>query len=162
MKNFYMGVAEQCASMSRANRLHVGAVLVKNNNIISFSWNGTPHGWDNACEDPIYVPEDAGGWLDVSHLEAKYPHVDEEGKRYKLKTKPEVLHAEMNCLMKLAKSTESGENAVMFVTHSPCIECAKGIYQAGIKEVYYLHKYRNNDGLEFLAKSGISVHQCSE
>lgn len=158
----YMDVAERFAQLSSATRLKVGAIVVKDNRIISIGYNGTPHGWDNVCEDRIYVSNDAGGWIDTSTLHERYPYVDEEGKRYTLKSKPEVLHAEMNCLMKLAKSNESGESAVMFVTHSPCMECAKGIYQAGIKKVYYLHKYRSDDGLGFLTKSGIPVHQCSE
>lgn len=135
MIDFYMRMAEECSRMSRAVRLQVGALIVKNNNIISFSWNGTPSGWDNNCEDTI---------------------LNEHG-NHELKTKPEVLHAEMNSLMKLAKSSYSGEDAAMFITHSPCLECAKGIYQAGIREVFYKNEYRSKDGVYFLEKCGIKI-----
>lgn len=134
MKNFYMGIAKECAKMSRAVRLQVGCVVVKNNNIISFSWNGMPSGWDNTCEDEII--ED--GWPG-------------------LKTKLEVLHAESNAISKLAQSSESGKNAVLFITHSPCIECAKLIYQSGIKTVYYDKDYRSTQGIDFLQKSNVEV-----
>lgn len=154
MKKFYMGIAEECAKMSRAVRLQVGCVVVRTDNILSFSWNGTPTGWDNNCEDKVYLTN--GGWLDPETIEEQWPYTDENG-RYALKTKPEVLHAEMNALMKLAKTNESGNNASIFVTHAPCINCAKGMYQAGIKEVYYKNKYRSTDGIDFLTKSDIKV-----
>tara|TARA_B110000285_G_C14796433_1_gene455417 strand:+ start:232 stop:678 length:447 start_codon:yes stop_codon:yes gene_type:complete len=141
MKKFYMTVAQECANMSRAVRLQVGAVIVKNDNIISFSWNGMPHGWDNNCEDSVM-------WKDGKQLAEPL-----------LVSKPEVLHAEMNSLMKLAKSNESGDGAAIFITHAPCIDCAKGIYQAGIKEVYYKNDYRSSQGIEFLEKCGIQVEQ---
>lgn len=129
--NFYMKMAEQCSSMSRATRLQVGAVIVKDDNIISFSWNGTPTGWDNNCEDVL-----------------------DDGTT---KTKPEVLHAESNALAKLARSHNSGLGADIFITHAPCIECSKLIYQSGIRRVYYGQAYRDNSGVEFLEKSGIEV-----
>lgn len=168
MINFYMTLAKECAKMSRARRLQVGAILVKNNNIISFSWNGTPSNWDNNCEDTYWM-DISSNYLSPEEIKNQWPHegtyLDNEGNvvsgRYKLVTKPEVLHAEMNNLMKLAKSTASGENATMFVTHSPCLECAKGIYQAGIKEVFYENQYRSNDGIEFLKKCRIAVTQIS-
>jgi len=128
----YMDVAKRFSKLSSAQRLQVGAIAVKDDRIISIGYNGMPSGWDNCCEDEVIE----NGWPG-------------------LKTKPEVLHAEMNCLMKLAKSTESGESAVMFITHTPCIDCAKGIYQAGIKEVYYDREYRDSAGVDFLEKSGI-------
>ena len=128
----YMDVAKRFSKLSSAQRLQVGAIAVKDDRIISIGYNGMPSGWDNCCEDEVIK----NGWPG-------------------LKTKPEVLHAEMNCLMKLAKSTESGEGAVMFITHTPCIDCAKGIYQAGIKEVYYDREYRDSAGVDFLEKSGI-------
>ncbi len=155
----FMDVAERFSELSSAVRLKVGAIVVKDDRIISLGYNGTPHGWDNICEDRIYVPVDAGAWLDVSHLEAQYPYVDQEGKRYKLKTKPEVLHAESNCISKLAKSPESGNGATMFITHAPCIDCAKLIYQSGIARVYYKHNYRDTAGIEFLERCGIPVTQ---
>jgi len=128
----YMDVAKRFSKLSSAQRLQVGAIAVKDDRIISIGYNGMPSGWDNCCEDEVIE----NGWPG-------------------LKTKPEVLHAEMNCLMKLAKSTESGEGAVMFITHTPCIDCAKGIYQSGIAEVYYDREYRDSAGVDFLEKSGI-------
>jgi len=173
MKNFYIGVAEQCASMSRAIRLQVGAVIVKNNNIIAFSWNGMPSGWDNNCEDKEYMSRDAGGWLDPNEIEEYWP-LQEEPKiqwfgdeaitvtnRYKLKTKPEVLHAERNALDKLAKGNEGGLGSTMFITHAPCLECAKSIYGAGISHVFYRDSYRSEDGIQFLTKCGVSIEKLS-
>ena len=96
-----------------------------------------------------------------SESEQEYPLKDEQG-QYRLKTRPEVLHAEMNALMKLAKSTESGENASLFITHAPCLECAKGIYQSGIKEIYYRDQYRSTSGLEFLQNCGINITKVSD
>jgi len=125
--NAYMETAEVFAKLSTAKRLKVGAILVKNQRIISIGYNGTPEGWCNVCED--------------EHN----------------KTKPEVIHSEMNCINKLAKSNESGEGSVMFVTHAPCMDCAKSIYGAGIKEVYYKNSYRDESGLEFLKKCNIAV-----
>src|ERR1700739_1211050 len=110
---FYMDIARRTAAMSRAQRLQVGCIAVKDNRIISFGWNGTPAGWVNECE---------------------IEHINQETGEITLKTKPEVLHAEANCLMKLAASPESSIGAEIFLTHSPCIECAKLIYQAGIKQ----------------------------
>lgn len=158
MIEFYMKVAQQASLLSRAERLKVGSVIVKDDAIISFSWNGQPSGWDNVCEDKVYMGKTAGGWLDPDEIESNWPLVDKDG-RYALKTKPTVLHAEMNSLMKLTKSTISGAGAAIFVTHAPCIECAKGIYQAGIREVYYATVYRTTDGIDFLEKCGITVEQ---
>ena len=139
--DFYMDIAKRTAQMSRAVRLKVGCIAVKDNRIISFGWNGTPAGWNNACE--VLVPDP-----------------DYEGNAI-LKTKPEVLHAEANCLMKLAASPESSIGAVLFLTHSPCIECAKLIYQAGIVQVYYAEDYRTPAGLDFLRKVGVQVHKLT-
>jgi dCMP deaminase len=167
MKKFYMTVAEDCAKMSRAVRLQVGSVIVKNNNIISFSWNGMPAGWDNNCEDVEWMSIDAGGWLGPEEIEEGWPHcgtyLDIDGvemeSRYRLKTKPEVLHAEANAVAKVARSPESSEGAVLFVTHAPCLDCAKLIYQSGISSVYYRNSYRDKSGVEFLTKSNIDVTQ---
>lgn len=149
--SLYMDIARRVSEMSRAIRLKVGTVIIKDDRIISMSWNGTPAGWDNSCEDRKY--EDITEILDKEILEDVYPYIDEYGKRYSLKTKPEVLHSEMNALMKLARSSESGNGATLFCTHAPCLECAKGMLQAGIHELYFEHSYRNTDGLDFLAKS---------
>ena len=161
MITFYMKVAFLCSELSRAKRLQVGCVIVKNNNIISFSWNGTPAGWTNECEYKKYMPETSGERLDPDEIQKQWPLEDYKGK-YKLVTKPEVLHAEMNALMKLARCTESGDKAILFTTHQPCLECAKGIYQSGIKEVYYTHSYRTKDGIEFLCKCDINIEQISD
>jgi dCMP deaminase len=163
MKKFYSDVAIQCAKMSRAIRLQVGCVIVKDDNILSFSWNGTPAGWDNNCEDRIW-DTGAGGWLDPDELQEKYPYEDynpeaERRVRYALKTKSEVLHAESNALMKIAKNNGGANNASLFCTHSPCLECAKLIYQAGIKEVYYNNDYRSSDGVNFLKKTNVKVYK---
>ena len=137
----YMKTAETFAELSHARRLHVGAIVVKDDRIISIGYNGMPAGWDNNCELEIY--EDAGD---------SEPEVI-------LKTKPEVLHAETNCIAKLAKSNESGMGATMFITHAPCLDCAKLIYQSGISSVLYRNSYRDTGGITFLEKSGIQVEQ---
>ena len=136
----YMDVAERFAQLSSAVRLQVGAIVVKDDRIISIGYNGMPSGWDNCCEEKVY---------DTSAEST-----------YQLKTKPEVLHAESNCIAKLAKSPESGEGASIFITHSPCIDCAKLIYQSGIATVYYKNEYRSTQGIDFLNKSGIEVVKC--
>ena len=132
----YMDVAERFAQLSSATRLQVGAIVVKDDRIISIGYNGMPTGWDNCCEDVIR--EDEVGFQVT-------------------KTKAEVLHAETNAIAKLAKIGESGLGATMFVTHAPCIDCTKLVYQSGIATVYYKNKYRSTQGLEFLDKSGVEV-----
>lgn len=134
--NAYMEVAKTFANLSSAKRLNVGAIVVKDDRIISIGYNGMPSGWDNECEDLIRI-DDVGSPV--------------------LRSKPEVLHAESNAIAKLAKSNESGNDATLFVTHSPCLECAKLIYQSGISTVYYKDNYRSNDGIEFLEKSKVAV-----
>ena len=165
----YMDVASRFAELSHARRLHVGAVIVKDDRIISIGYNGMPSGWDNNCEDKDFMSIDAGGWLNPDEIEEQWPYEEEEHgpyyeykRRYRLKTKPEVLHAESNAIAKLAKSTESGLNATLFVTHSPCLDCAKLIYQSGINTVYYRNAYRSEDGIQFLKKSGVTVEQLKE
>ena len=144
----YMKVAESFAELSTARRLHVGAIVVKDDRIISIGYNGMPSGWDNNCEDEIALPQ-----KEIS------PGISDMVYRYELKTKPEVLHAETNAIAKLAKSTESGNDATMFITHSPCLDCAKLIFQSGIKSVYYRNTYRSEDGIEFLKKCNIEVNK---
>jgi len=170
MKNkfvkLYMDWAKRCAELSHARRLHVGAVIVKDDTVISYGYNGMPAGWDNNCEDQVW-DSGAGGWLDPDEFEAKYPYEGwHEGAgrdvRYGLKTKPEVLHAESNAIAKLAKSTNSGLGADLFVTHMPCLDCAKIIYQSGISRVWYGANYRDDSGVKFLEKSGVEVKQFEE
>jgi dCMP deaminase len=139
-----MDWALRAAQLSHAMRLQVGAVIVKDDTVISYGYNGMPAGWENNCEEKVYKID---GWL-----------VDDEG-CYELKTKPEVLHAESNAISKLARSSNSGLSADLFVTHSPCLECAKLIYQSGIKRVYFGEHYRDQSGIEFLKKSGVEVEQ---
>ena len=133
----YMDVAERFAQLSSAKRLQVGAIVVKDDRIISIGYNGMPSGWDNCCEEKVY------------DTAAETTHT--------LVTKPEVIHAESNAISKLARGTESGFGATMFVTHQPCIDCAKLIYQSGIATVYYKNEYRSTQGLDFLNKSGVEV-----
>jgi len=132
-----MDIARRTSELSHARRLHVGAIVVKDDRIISIGYNGMPAGWDNNCEDEI-----------------KWPNGDIKF----LTTKPEVLHAETNAIAKLARSNESGLGSDMFITHSPCLDCAKLIFQSGIKRVFYSEKYRDDTGTQFLKKSGIEVN----
>lgn len=132
--DYYMKIAEVTAGLSYAKRLNVGAVIVKENQILATGYNGMPSGWENVCEHEV------------------------EGQ---LVTKPEVLHAETNAIAKVAQSTESSQGSTLFCTHAPCIECAKLIYQSGIKTVYYKDQYRSDAGLKFLELSGVNVHQHS-
>jgi len=136
MVRAYMQTAKTFAKCSTARRLHVGAIVVKDDRIISIGYNGMPAGWDNNCEDEIWNVHDGSSTL---------------------RTKPEVLHAESNAISKLARSNESGDGATMFITHSPCLDCAKLIYQSGITKVYYGTQYRNTDGVEFLKKCNIDI-----
>ena len=135
-----MKTAETFAELSHARRLHVGAIVVKDDRIISIGYNGMPAGWDNNCEDEITVEEDE-----------KFVKV--------LKTKPEVVHAETNAIAKLARSNESGLDGDLFVTHAPCLDCAKLIYQSGIRRVFYRTAYRDSAGVDFLTKSKVGVEQ---
>jgi dCMP deaminase len=154
----YMDVAERFATLSSAVRLKVGAIVVKDNRVISIGYNGMPSGWDNVCENKDYMVEGADKWLDPGESFHTWPYEDKEtGRRYALKTKPEVLHAETNAIAKLAQSVESGVGAAMFVTHAPCIDCAKLVYQTGISSVYYRHQYRDDAGIHFLRKAGVEV-----
>ena len=142
----YMDWASRTAQLSHARRLQVGAVIVKDDSVISYGYNGMPAGWDNNCEDEI------GHVLDVN----------ENVVEIRLKTKPEVLHAETNAIAKLAKSNESGLGATMFITHAPCLDCAKLIYQSGIGSVLYRNSYRDTGGVSFLEKSGVTVTQVKK
>jgi dCMP deaminase len=133
----YMDTAERFAQLSSAKRLKVGAVVVKDHRIISIGYNGTPSGWDNACENVVQLSDDT----------------------VTTKTKDEVIHAEANAILKLAKSNEGGDGAVLFCTHAPCVECAKLIYGSGINKVYYRNQYRDSSGLDFLNKCAVEVEQ---
>ena len=125
----YMDLAIRIADMSHDTDKKVGSIVVKENNILAFGFNGMPSGMPNECKE-------------------------QDGS-----TKREVIHAESNAIAKLAKSNESGEGADLFVTHSPCMECAKLIFQSGIQRVYYGEEYRSMDGINFLTASKITVIQ---
>jgi dCMP deaminase len=133
-----MKTAETFAECSTARRLHVGAIVVKEDRIISIGYNGMPAGWDNNCE---------------------FDDTDPQTKQTSLVTKPEVLHAETNAIAKLAKSNESGMGATMFITHAPCLDCAKLIYQSGISNVLYRNSYRDENGIQFLEKAGVKIEK---
>jgi dCMP deaminase len=146
----YMDTAKIFAELSHARRLHVGAIVVKDDRIISIGYNGMPRGWENDCEyeEEILMSElGKGTWIE---------------KTGNLKTKPEVLHAERNALDKLARGNEGGLGATLFVTHSPCLECAKSIYGAGIKEVIYETDYKSDDGIKFLEACNIIVKKIGK
>lgn len=130
----FIEMATIFGSLSKAKRRHVGCIIVKDGQIISNGFNGTPSGFDNNCEDIIFTKE---GITTI--------------------TKPEVLHAESNALMKLTQSTNSSRGATMYVTCMPCFECSKLIIQSGIKRVVYAENYRDTKGVELLKKVNIIV-----
>jgi dCMP deaminase len=132
-----MDTAERFAQLSSAKRLQVGAVVVKDNRIISIGYNGMPAGWTNECEEVIQLSDDT----------------------VELKTKDEVIHAEANAILKLARDGESGNGSSLFCTHAPCIHCAKLIHGAGIDKVYYRESYRDTMGLDFLENCKINVEK---
>ena len=125
----YLEMAQIWSELSHAKRTKVGAILVKDNTIIADGYNGTPEGFENDCEDEQNT------------------------------TKWYVLHAEANAILKVARSTQSSENSTLYVTLSPCKECAKLIVQAGIKRVLYTSEYRDTTGVEFLQKTGIDCQK---
>lgn len=125
--SLYCDVAERVSQLSHAQRLKVGAVIVKDDRILSYGYNGMPSGFGNICETQNNV------------------------------TRPEVVHAEMNAIAKVAKHSESCDDASIFITHSPCVECAKLILQSGISSVYYKHDYRSTDGIDLLKSSLYSI-----
>jgi dCMP deaminase len=165
-QKLYNNIAHEVAKMSHARRLQVGAVIVKDDRVISMGYNGMPAGWENNCEDKVWDPG-AGGWLGPEEFDAQYPYegwheTAQRNVRYGLKTKSEVLHAESNAIAKLAKSSDSGLGADIFVTHAPCMECSKLIFQSGIRRVYYSQDYRDDSGIKFLKISGVEVVKHDE
>ena len=165
--DYYMDVAERTGKLSHAIRRQVGAVIVKDNRILSYGYNGMPTGWDNQCEDKEYMNAAKAGFMPEEDILTKFPfeEFDPEvgaNRRYRLVTKDEVLHAESNAIAKVSGSTESSEDATLFVTTAPCIHCAKMIFQSGIKNVYYRDSYRDTKGIDFLTKGGINVNQYTK
>ncbi len=128
----YMKMAKEWSKLSYCKRKKVGALIVKEKRIISDGYNGTPSGFDNVCEDESGL------------------------------TKWHVLHAEANAISKVAASTQNSDGASLYVTLSPCKECSKLIYQAGIKKVFYMEAYSDTTGLEFLKKAGVDVIQIKD
>lgn len=127
----YLRIAKEWSQLSYCKRKQVGAIIVKDRMIISDGYNGTPSGFENCCED-------------------------EEGL-----TRWDVLHAEANAILKVARSTQSCEGATLYITLSPCKECSKLIHQSGIKRVVYHNGYRDDSGLQFLIKAGIDVQRIA-
>ncbi len=125
--DYYSDLALRAAQMSHCKRLQVGAVIIKDGQIIADGWNGMPSGMDNCCE--------------------------EDGR-----TKDEVIHAEENAILKVASSHHSTIGATIFVTHAPCIRCARMIHRCGIQRVYFNKLYRDTDGIDFLKARGVGVY----
>jgi dCMP deaminase len=146
----HMASAEVYSRLSSAKRLQVGCVVVKDNTIIGIGYNGMPSGWTNDCEVKVYATE----WSIDNNI---WDYQEEDGTQYNLKTRPEVMHAETNALAKIARSTNSSEGASLFVTHAPCIDCAKLIHQSGINSVYYRNSYRDDLGINFLKQCKVEV-----
>lgn len=151
----FMDVAQRFAELSSARRLKVGAIIVKDNRIISLGYNGMPSGWDNNCEDVVWS-------YDQRDITDEWQYCENRRAWWRLKTKPEALHAESNAISKLARSAESGEAADLFVTHSPCLDCAKLIFQSGIGRVFFKNHYRDDQGLKFLRRSGVEVTEMDQ
>ena len=141
LDHMYLEMAQSWAKMSHAKRKKVGCLIVKEGQIISDGYNGTPSGFDNTCEQF---------------------HPLEDYSSNKTITKREVLHAESNALMKLAKSTNSSIGATVYLTCSPCFDCAKLIIQAGISRVVYNEMYREKDGISLLQRANITVECINE
>jgi dCMP deaminase len=146
-QKLYNNIAHEVAKMSHARRLQVGAVIVKDDRVISMGYNGMPAGWENNCES--------------EETEFNLVTKTRTGTG-KLTTRPEVLHAESNAIAKLAKSNDSGLGADLFITHAPCMECSKLIFQSGISRVYYSSDYRDDSGIKFLKQSGVEVVKHDE
>ena len=170
MRNFdsvYLKIAEIWAQNSFARRAKVGAIIVKDNRIISDGFNGTPIGFDNTCEEyhchllqdnVVECPVSTGITIVNKLKENTHAcYVCSGCNCSEMVTKKEVLHAEANAIMKLCQSTQSSEGATMYITLSPCFNCSKLIIQAGIKRVVYKEQYRETAGLELLKDAGIEV-----
>lgn len=160
----YMKIAKSISELSYAKRNKVGCVIVSaDGQLISQGFNGTPSGYDNCCEDKVYNyipgkdckrPDSCAKGKDGT---CKGCLLSEQSKEYTLVTKREVLHAESNAISKCAKWHSSTEGATLYVTLSPCFDCAKMIIQSGIKRVCYAELYRDSTGLDFLKKNNIEV-----
>lgn len=154
----YMQIAYQVSKLSYAERRKVGCIIVKDEQIVSFGYNGTPKGFDNSCEENdikyYEIPETA-----LELINAGYRCDNGICMKIGALTKREVLHAESNALTKIAKSTMSSDGADLYTTTSPCFECSKLIVQSGIKRVFYCEDYRDMTGIDLLKQAGIETHQ---
>ena len=159
----YMQVAYQFAKLSYATRRQVGCVIIKDEQLVSFGYNGTPKGFDNACEEIINETQYYENPDIAQALEKDYGFTCQNGCCTKEvnTTKREVLHAESNAITKLAKSTMTSNGAELYTTTCPCFDCAKLIIQAGISKVYYCEDYRDMSGVELLRTAGIEVIQVN-
>ncbi len=128
----YLRIAAEWSKLSYCKRKQVGAIIVRDRMIISDGYNGTPSGFENCCEDTEGLTQ----WY--------------------------VLHAEANAILKVARSTQTCDNATLYITLSPCKECSKLIHQSGIKRVVYKNGYRDTSGIDFLVKAGIEVAQIED
>ncbi len=128
----YLRIAREWGQLSYCKRKQVGAIIVKDRMIISDGYNGTPSGFENCCEDEVGA------------------------------TKWYVLHAEANAILKVARSTQSCQDATLYITMSPCRDCSKLIHQAGIKRVVYSEDYKDAEGISFLVKAGVEVLHLSD
>lgn len=148
----WMDNVDRFAQTSEAVRLKVAAFLFKDGNIVSHAINGTPAGWHtNICEDRILT---VGSQISSNDLgQIVY------GGGYQLVTKPEVVHAEEQCLQKMWNSHETTKGCVMLISHSPCLPCSIKLKTAGITKVFYRHNYRSTEGIDYLIKNGIAVEQ---
>lgn len=153
----YLRIAKIWSNNSYAIRRKVGAIVVKDNMIISDGYNGTPSGFENVCEDIRNIE------LFLDDEEAmRQKLIDYKNKGADLITRPHVLHAEANAISKLARSNNNSIGAALYVTHEPCLECSKLIIQSGISRVVYHHEYRIHDGIELLQKAGVEVEQIKD
>lgn len=155
--SYFMDLAIRSSQMSHCERLKVGATAVRDHHPIISSWNGTSPGEDNCCEERDYLPAISLNYIEPSEVDARYPFKDEKGNRYALVTKLSVNHAERNLIEWAAKMGISLNGCILYITHAPCIECAKSIRNAGIVEIVYKDIYRSAAGLNHL--KGLNVRE---
>jgi len=151
----FLEMAYVFANLSKAKRRKVGCIIVKDGQVISNGFNGTPSGFNNRCEVKLSTYDERDTYYEKD--EWIYNHLDKKYTR--LQTKPEVLHAESNALMKIARSTNSSIGSTMYLTCSPFFECAKLIIQSGIARLVYKEDYRKEDGIDLLRLTDIIIEK---
>lgn len=170
LDSVYMQTALTHAMLSKAVRAQVGAVLVTSHGVTLTGYNGTAKGSDNECETKVWMIESEQRDLHPELINKIYPHYgqreDEYGymvnSRYNLITKPEVIHAELNCILKAAREGVSCIDSTVYVTLAPCVQCSAMMVQAGVKRLVYKTPYRDASGLNLLEGSGVRIQQYSE